>query len=664
VKCSLLTLSTFIDGELPDQRRSEVDAHLVGCPRCSAGAATLREEKARVGQLARVHVDPASAQSMLEQVGIAIDSIAPSIAIPAPPQPSPPSEQLPWQGGRRSSALPWTPRRPEPSPPATEELPVPSASAADIQPDLPLDGVRTAHPSRQTAEAGEVPEAAPEMTVTGAPLSPTREALATGPADPERDAWLDAPAPVGAWEADLPPPVETSSESEAPWDVQHSPMGPSPQPVPPPVKQSEPPLPMSVGLSQPPVAPPPAPDIPLMAAAPTRLAAASGPGALWTRVRDAIAVRMALSHGADVAEDSLQIVSGAPARPATKPTGPPMAPSADAIASAADAPPAPSVAAPVGQEVELSGFARPLSTPVSARTSASTDQQAAVADRRPTSWPGGGDDRDRTAPADPSGWNAFAASSYPLEKDDASVPRVAPRPMGRHGRAVAREQVPAPVRMWRAMARMAGGLRAQTTAATAAARRSVSGMSKGGPNSRLLAAVAGAGLLFVGVLLIGHSAARRAAPTATRPAPSAAVTPSHQSAPAQSSAAPQSDAPSATAVQTFGSGAGGFQVIRLRYGVQVSSMRVVFDVGAASGQAAGSPKVAVSFTDPKTMLVTFTGAQGAGSWRAPPTGTVISSVTLLSSGSQRSVYRFDLTHAVTTTGFFLAAPTRFILDLH
>jgi len=102
----------------------------------------------------------------------------------------------------------------------------------------------------------------------------------------------------------------------------------------------------------------------------------------------------------------------------------------------------------------------------------------------------------------------------------------------------------------------------------------------------------------------------------------------------------------------------------MRYGAQVSYMRVVFDLGGAGGQAAGSPTVAVSFTDPKTMLVTFTGAQGAGSWRAPPTGTVISSATLLSSTSQRSVYRFDLTHAVTTTGFFLAAPTRFVLDLH
>jgi hypothetical protein len=212
---------------------------------------------------------------------------------------------------------------------------------------------------------------------------------------------------------------------------------------------------------------------------------------------------------------------------------------------------------------------------------------------------------------------------------------------------------------------MAAALGAQTTAATAAARRSVSGMSKSGPNSRLLAGVAGVGLLFVGVLLIGHSASHRTAPTATKPAPSAAVTPSHQSAPAQSSgAAAQSSAPSATAVQTFGSGAGGFQVIRMRYGAQVSYMRVVFDLGGAGGQAAGSPTVAVSFTDPKTMLVTFTGAQGAGSWRAPPTGTVISSATLLSSTSQRSVYRFDLTHAVTTTGFFLAAPTRFVLDLH
>jgi hypothetical protein len=39
-------------------------------------------------------------------------------------------------------------------------------------------------------------------------------------------------------------------------------------------------------------------------------------------------------------------------------------------------------------------------------------------------------------------------------------------------------------------------------------------------------------------------------------------------------------------------------------------------------------------------------------------------VTLLSSANQKTVYRFQLTRAVSTVGFYLASPTRFVLDLH
>jgi len=212
---------------------------------------------------------------------------------------------------------------------------------------------------------------------------------------------------------------------------------------------------------------------------------------------------------------------------------------------------------------------------------------------------------------------------------------------------------------------MAATARVQTKAAVATTRHGLSGLAKAGPDSRILAGVAGLGLIFVIALLIGHVSKPPAATTAARPAPTAAVTRPQQSAPAQSSsAAAQSSGPSATAAQTFGSGATGFQVIRLRYGAQTSYLRVVFDLGAVSGNAGGSPKVVVSFTGPKSMLVTFNGTLPAGSTGVPLAGKVISSVTLVSSGSQRAEYRFELTRPVTTTGFYLASPTRFVLDLH
>jgi anti-sigma factor RsiW len=75
MKCSLLTLSTYMDSELEPRKRVEMEAHLVGCERCTRGLHHLREESERVGALARVHVLDTSVQSLMEQVGVpAVDS--------------------------------------------------------------------------------------------------------------------------------------------------------------------------------------------------------------------------------------------------------------------------------------------------------------------------------------------------------------------------------------------------------------------------------------------------------------------------------------------------------------------------------------------------------------------------------------------------------------
>jgi hypothetical protein len=213
------------------------------------------------------------------------------------------------------------------------------------------------------------------------------------------------------------------------------------------------------------------------------------------------------------------------------------------------------------------------------------------------------------------------------------------------------------------MAAMAAAVQLQSRSALAVVRQRMSGISRGGPDNRLLAGVAAIGLIFVIALLVGHGS--KSPPAAARTAPSAAVTHPKTSTPAQASGAAQAIAPSTIPAQAFGSGASGFQVTRLRYGVQPShALRVVFDLGAVSGTVHGSPKVVVSFTNPKTMVVTFSGTLPSGSTGVPPPGRVISSVTLVSTGSQSTVYRFVLTRAVTTTAFYLLSPTRFVLDLH
>ena len=68
MRCSLLTLSCYLDSELDARQQGEMEAHLVGCPRCRAGLSHLREEVERVGGLARVRVPDRSARALrLEQ---------------------------------------------------------------------------------------------------------------------------------------------------------------------------------------------------------------------------------------------------------------------------------------------------------------------------------------------------------------------------------------------------------------------------------------------------------------------------------------------------------------------------------------------------------------------------------------------------------------------
>ena len=271
---------------------------------------------------------------------------------------------------------------------------------------------------------------------------------------------------------------------------------------------------------------------------------------------------------------------------------------------------------------------------------------------------------DPSAAAEPSGWNAFAGSSYP---DSATVPDKPPAParppLGRHSRAVSREQVPLSTRMQRALAAAVGAARTAASTAAARIRQGAAGMSKAGPDNRLLAGIAGIGLIFVIALLIGRGTSHPIVPSASRPATTAAPPPPRAPTPAQSSAG-ASTVPAPQNAQTFGAGNTGFQVVRLRYGIHAGYIATVFDLGAVKGTAPGSPKVTVSASNPTTLLVTFSGTVPAGSTGSPPRGKIISSVTLVSSSGNKTVYRFDLTRPGTATAFYLSAPARFVLEIH
>ncbi len=276
------------------------------------------------------------------------------------------------------------------------------------------------------------------------------------------------------------------------------------------------------------------------------------------------------------------------------------------------------------------------------------------------------DDPAIAAAGEAAGWNAFAASSYPEVEAAPADPDIAsrPRPLGRHSRAVARENVPFSAQVTRVLGRLVASVRAGAVSASARTRKSAGAITRTGPDNRIFAVIAGIGLIFVGALLIGHAVSHPATPTATRPpttAPSAASQP-HQSTPAQSSSAAAGVAPAQ--VQTFGAGDTGFQVERLRYGAQTNYMRVVFDLGPVSGSPGGTPKATVTFSNPTTVLVTFAGTVPAGSTGTPTPGKVISSVTLVSTSGGKTIYRLGLTRPATATAFYLTSPTRFVLDIH
>ncbi|MHB8325400.1 MAG: zf-HC2 domain-containing protein [Candidatus Dormibacteria bacterium] len=70
MKCSLLTLSCALDGELSKERQAELESHLVTCERCRTGMRYLREETERISQLVKVTVPKSTATALLERAKV------------------------------------------------------------------------------------------------------------------------------------------------------------------------------------------------------------------------------------------------------------------------------------------------------------------------------------------------------------------------------------------------------------------------------------------------------------------------------------------------------------------------------------------------------------------------------------------------------------------
>ncbi|GEM_PF-2127605 len=253
MRCSLLALSSYLDAELDAEPTGELEAHLVACDRCRTAMGHLREESARIGGLARIHVPDDAVHDLFMQIGL----IAEDDDLPQGPvhRDRPASvEAPPWFGAERGAALPWAPR------PAGQDQAQPreligerSPATAIAEPpelflwDETIDQIATAVPAPPPVHVVPDPEPAPvpEVDVEARPFAHL---------EPEPESFRPPPVVIPA--EPQPPDLSTSSA---------------------------------------------------MVAAPQL---AAGPNA-FQRLRDAVAVRFALRRGAGASLDpGVEIVSG------------------------------------------------------------------------------------------------------------------------------------------------------------------------------------------------------------------------------------------------------------------------------------------------------------------------------------------------------------------
>ena len=213
MKCSLLTLSCALDGELSRERQSELETHLVTCERCRTGMRYLREETDRISQLVKVAVPNATATALLERARvITIPGAEPAEMGTGRAEGSQESISDPFNlmgiGGAHiieigaSAVAPATAVR--------EPLPL-IPSAALEPPDVPEE---TAQMAESPAEMAESPA---EMVESPAEMAETQ--TATAPQDEvDEPTTLDSPAIFEQAEVDAGPSPSVSNEPDEEWE--------------------------------------------------------------------------------------------------------------------------------------------------------------------------------------------------------------------------------------------------------------------------------------------------------------------------------------------------------------------------------------------------------------------------------------------------------------
>jgi len=621
MRCSLLVLSSYLDGELPPERASELEAHLIACSRCSTALGYLREESQRVAGLMRVHVDEHATREMFALIGLTSDD--PGDVPPpgntwhreAPEQ----TDAPPWMGSSTSRTLPWAPRpaasQPEYDPPVMEWR-EDRMEDEDLVPED--DAVAEPMPMETVAEHHQILE---QETLFDAPHA---EVATPFPETPSVR-WAELPEHTRGDEVELAGSTYAESAPAGVYIDTPEPEVDSLAPIPEP-----PPMPLH-----------------------TPAVGASG---LLSRMRDAVAVRLALmrSTKSDM-DDSVQIVSGTGApswegRPVNRGYmqrmerrrgggGIPMQPAAsiDAMGMGAD------------ERTEQQGHQAPEAPLPSPYPVAPLFESAvATAVAPPRIAPDAGATREAIAP-ETSEARAPVAPGRDTGFDDDEPPPLPSRP-GRHMRSVARGQTNGSSRF-----SGFGQLSAAVAHRTGAQHGPAVGVS--GVDRRLWMF----GGAVVVLMLIGILAGKATSPlpssgVATHPAAVPTLAPSHASASAAPTVAPTAAptpaptplaGPQSLANQvTLGTGASGFTVSSIAYGRHAGGqLWIVLDVSPASGTR--FPNAAIGFGDPQTLYVEFTGAIAGGPPAQPGPGAVVTAVRLLQPSPipGRTIYAFTLTKA-------------------
>ncbi len=666
MRCSLLALSSYIDTELDAEPAGELEAHLVACDRCRTAVGHLREESARIGALARVHVPDDAVHDLFSQIGL----IAEEDDLPEGPvhRKRPAAvEAPPWFGAERGAALPWAPR----------------PTINDQSEPRELIGERS--PSTAVAEP-------PELYL----WDETIDQIPTAVPAPPPIHVVPAPAPLRATE------VEEMR-------VAHLEAGPAfTEPLPPQVMSAEP-QPPDLSTSTP------------MVAAPQL---AAGPSALQ-RLRDAVAVRLALRRGGASLDSGVEIVSGAGAptwnqraRPKQWSESPPVV--AAAAPPVAESPSLP----PVVKPNRFSRFmARVTAEPVAAKPGIDVD--AVEGDDPELGWPGDLTDRwpmlgkvDQRAEAAAQATieqpvaapaPAPAPDDQPVHPTDATAPleladvlnevAILAKPLERTAPILPPEvdtddSLDADTRF---------GVSAETASEPVPGRhvrrlhsqksdrhewkptRPVTGrhvLPLGGPavgaadrDQRLWLFGAITVVLMLLGILVGRQVTQSGplvAATVPRTAPSSHATtppttaplPVATPAPAPTALIPTAPTPQQlTGATTLGNGSGGFSVADVRYGLHPNDFRLVFDM-AFPNTVTGSPNTVIGYSGPTTIYVEFMGVNGASNVAAMPPGKLVVSVVPLpmARNTDRLVFKITLSKNAPFNAYYLSG-ARLVIDI-